>query len=155
MSFNQIFDVAGSAMNAQTVRLNTISSNLANADSVSGNPNEVFKPLKPVFVAQYDHTQRTTLNHSQDSFDQFRGDRSIPSARVMVADVIQVDSLMDKRYEPSNPLANDKGFVYYSGINAVNEMADMMSASRSFELNVDVLGSAKSMQQSLIRVLEV
>lgn len=144
MSFQQIFATAGSAMTAQTVRLNTISSNLANADSVSGNEDEVFKPLKPIFATVYNN-----INKSNN------GTNSVASAQVMVADVVSMDSVTQKRHEPENPLANNEGYVFYSGINVVAEMADMMSASRSFEMNVEVLGNAKSMQQSLIRILEV
>jgi len=144
MSFQQIFLTAGSAMTAQTIRLNTISSNLANADSVSGNKEEVFKPLKPVFATVYNNINSPSAQA-----------HNIQSAQVMVADVVEVESLTQQRYEPANPLANDEGYVFYSGINVVNEMADMMSASRSFEMNVEVLNNAKSMQQSLITVLEV
>ncbi|MFT6927710.1 MAG: flagellar basal-body rod protein FlgC [Psychromonas sp.] len=142
MSFQQIFLTAGSAMTAQTVRLNTISSNLANADSVSGNKEDVFKPLKPIFATLYNNIN----NGSADT---------IQSAQVVVADVVATESLTQKRHEPGNPLANAEGYVFYSGIDVVGEMADMMSASRSFEMNVEVLSNAKSMQQSLISVLEV
>lgn len=69
---------------------------------------------------------------------------------IRVADVIEVPSVTEERFEPDNPLSNDQGYVYYSGINVVNEMADMMSATRSFEASVEVLGNAKSMQQSLL-----
>jgi flagellar basal-body rod protein FlgC len=144
MSFQQIFLTAGSAMTAQTVRLNTISSNLANADSVSGNKDEVFKPLKPIFATVYNN-----INNSSSAAN------NIQSAQVVVADVVATESLTQKRHEPENPLANAEGYVFYSGIDVVGEMADMMSASRSFEMNVEVLSNAKSMQQSLISVLEV
>jgi flagellar basal-body rod protein FlgC len=145
MSFQQIFSTAGSAMTAQTVRLNTISSNLANADSVSGNKEDVFKPLKPVFATVYNN-----INNNSSA-----AANNIQSAQVVVADVVATDSLTQKRHEPGNPLANDEGYVFYSGIDVVGEMADMMSASRSFEMNVEVLSNAKSMQQSLISILEV
>ena len=144
MSFQQIFATAGSAMTAQTVRLNTISSNLANTDSVSGNESEVFKPLKPVFATVYNNVNKAN-----------GGANNPASAQVLVADVVAMDSRIEKRHEPDNPLANNDGDVFYSGINVVAEMADMMSASRSFEMNIEVLGNAKSMQQSLIRILEV
>lgn len=141
MSFSGIYETAGSAMSAQTIRLNTISSNLANADSVSGNPNEVYKPLKPVFSAVY----------NQYSAD---GNRQgvVP---VRIADVISVDSQMESKYEPHNPLAGKDGMVYYSGINPVSEMADMMSATRSFEASTSVFGAVKSMQQSLLQIWDI
>jgi len=143
VSFGQIFNTAASAMTAQTIRLNTISSNLANADSVSGNKDQVYKSLKPVFATIY-----SDINSSAEEYQ-------VASAKVMVADVVALDSLIQKKHEPDNPLSNEEGNVFYSGISPVSEMADMMSASRSFEMNVEVLGNAKSMQQSLIRLLEI
>ncbi|WP_394152437.1 flagellar basal body rod protein FlgC [Vibrio maritimus] len=141
MSFFGIYETAGSAMTAQTVRLNTISSNLANADSVSGDPAKVYKPLKPIFSSIY--------NQFDSKLSQNLGAHQgiVP---IRIADVVEVSSMTEERFEPDNPLSNDEGYVYYSGINVVNEMADMMSATRSFEASVEVLGNAKSMQQSLL-----
>ncbi|CAE6917788.1 flagellar basal body rod protein FlgC [Vibrio sp. B1FLJ16] len=141
MSFNALYDTAGSALNAQTIRLNTVSSNLANADSVASNPNDVYKALKPVFSSVYNQFQSQQLENPT----------SVP---VYIADVVEVESLVEGRYEPNNPLANEDGYIYHSGINVVNEMADMMSATRSFEASAEVLSNVKSMQQSLLRLME-
>ncbi|MBR9786785.1 flagellar basal body rod protein FlgC [Vibrio sp. J1-1] len=140
MSFTDIYSIAGSAMNAQTVRLNTVASNLANADAVSANPDDAYKALKPVFATVYGKTQ---LSMSNDAY---------PSAEVKIVDVVQSASEAEKRFEPSHPLANDEGYVYYPGIDVVSEMADMMSATRSFETNVEVLANVKSMQQGLLKL---
>ncbi|MCY9872319.1 flagellar basal body rod protein FlgC [Vibrio barjaei] len=140
MSFNNIYEVSSSALNAQTIRMNAISSNLANVDSIAGSREEAYKPLKPVFAAQY--------NKSLAKMEQ----ASVP---VQVADIVEIDSLVEGRFEPENPLADKDGYVYYSGINVVNEMADMMSATRSFEANAEVINNVKSMQQSLLRVWEL
>lgn len=140
MSFNGIYETSGSAMMAQTIRLNTISSNLANADSVASNPNDVYKPLKPVFTSVF------------NSLSAQPASGSVP---VRIADVIEVSGMSESRYEPGHPLANNEGYVYHSGINVVNEMADMMSSTRSFEANVEVLNNVKSMQQSLMRIWEL
>ncbi|NUW68172.1 flagellar basal body rod protein FlgC [Vibrio coralliilyticus] len=140
MSFTDIYSIAGSAMNAQTVRLNTVASNLANADAVSANPDDAYKALKPVFATVYSKTQ---LSASKESY---------PNAEVRIVDVVQSAAQAEKRFEPSNPLANDKGYVYYPDIDVVSEMADMMSATRSFETNVEVLSNVKSMQQGLLRL---
>lgn len=145
MSFFGIYETAGSAMTAQTVRLNTISSNLANADSVSGDPAKVYKPLKPIFSSIYNQFDASQSLHQGRLQGSHQG--IVP---IRVADVIEVPSVTEERFEPDNPLSNDQGYVYYSGINVVNEMADMMSATRSFEASVEVLGNAKSMQQSLL-----
>ena len=140
MAFNDIYNIAGTAMNAQTVRLNTIASNLANADAASSTPNGAYQSLKPVFATIYGKNQYDVQKNSY------------PSAEVRIVDVIQVPSSVDKKYEPNNPLSNEDGFVFYPGIDVVSEMTDMMSASRSFETNVEVLNNVKSMQQGLLRL---
>lgn len=140
MSFTDIYSIAGSAMNAQTVRLNTVASNLANADAVAANPEDAYKALKPVFATVYNKVQLAS------------GDNVYPNAQVRIMDVIQHQGDAEKRFEPSNPLANDEGYVYYPDIDVVAEMADMMSATRSFETNVEVLANVKSMQQGMLRL---
>ncbi|APA68925.1 flagellar basal body rod protein FlgC [Janthinobacterium sp. 1_2014MBL_MicDiv] len=135
MSFQDISKIAGSAMAAQTVRLNTIASNLANADSVAGSEGETYRARKPVFSAVMDGA-------------------SGAGGRVQVLDVVQSDEPLRKVYEPGHPMANADGMVYYPNVNQVAEMTDMMSASRAFETNVEVLGRIKSMQQSLLKLGE-
>jgi flagellar basal-body rod protein FlgC len=133
MSFKDIAQIAGSAMAAQSVRLNTIASNLANADTVSGSEGEAYRARKPVFAAIMDNGA---------------------AGRVQVLDVVQSADPLRKAYEPDNPLANAEGMVFYPNVNEVAEMADMMAASRAFETNVEVLGRIKSMQQSLLKLGE-
>ncbi|HEY2452462.1 MAG TPA: flagellar basal body rod protein FlgC [Scandinavium sp.] len=140
MAFSDIYRVSGSAMSAQTVRLNTVASNLANAETPAPSEAEVYKARHPVFAAVYQN-------------DELMNDRSLAGARVQVLDVVQTGQSV-KRFEPNHPMADDNGFVYYPDVNVVEEMADMMSASRSFETNVDVLNNVKSMQQSLLRLGE-
>ncbi|WP_325893201.1 flagellar basal body rod protein FlgC [Grimontia sp. NTOU-MAR1] len=140
MAFTDIYTIAGSAMTAQTVRLNTVASNLANADAVSANPDDAYKALKPVFATVYSNTQLTA------------GKNTYPNAEVRIVDVVKSSNEAEKRFEPNNPLANDEGYVYYPGIDVVSEMADMMSATRSFETNVEVMSNVKSMQQGLLKL---
>ncbi|AAM87004.1 flagellar basal body rod protein FlgC [Yersinia pestis] len=140
MSFNQIYRVAGSAMTAQTIRLNTIASNLANAESPAASAATVYKARSPVFSAVY--SARTAADP-----------RGVQSAQVQVLDVVEVGGSV-QRYEPNHPMANPQGYVFYPAVNVVSEMADMMSASRSFETNVEVLNSVKSMQQSVLKLGE-
>ncbi|PKH25405.1 flagellar basal body rod protein FlgC [Enterobacterales bacterium CwR94] len=140
MSFNDIYRVSGSAMSAQTVRLNTIASNLANAESPAASADATYKARRPVFAAIYERNQMVDSG-------------KMAGARVQVLDVVETGSAV-QRYEPGNPLADAQGNVYYPDINPVEEMADMMSASRNFETNVDVLNSVKSMQQSLLKLGE-
>ncbi|KAB8061963.1 flagellar basal body rod protein FlgC [Janthinobacterium sp. FT14W] len=137
MSFQDISKIAGSAMAAQTVRLNTIASNLANADSVAGSEAETYRARKPVFSAVMDGAGASGAG-----------------GRVQVLDVVQSDEPLRKVYEPGHPMANADGMVFYPNVNQVAEMTDMMSASRAFETNVEVLGRIKSMQQSLLKLGE-
>lgn len=138
MSFKQISQIAGSAMSAQTVRLNTIASNLANAQSAAGSETSTYHARKPVFAAL---AAREGL-----------GDQQLAGARVQVLDVVESQEPLRKAYEPENPLANENGEVFYPNVNPVAEMTDMLSASRAFETNVEVLSRVKSMQQSLLRL---
>lgn len=140
MAFTDIYSTAGSAMTAQTVRLNTIASNLANADAVASNPDDAYKALKPVFATVYGKTQLSV------------SDNAYPNAEVRIVDVVKSAAPAEQRYEPKNPLANADGYVYYPDIDVVAEMADMMSATRSFETNVEVLSNVKSMQQGLLKL---
>lgn len=139
MSFKDISQIAGSAMRAQTVRLNTIASNLANVDSSSGTEQSTYHARKPVFATVYQYGQ------SGDSQDV---------AKVQVLDVVQSTEPLRKAYEPSNPKAGADGVVYYPNVNAVEEMTDMMDASRAFQTNVEVLSRVKSMQQDLLKLGE-
>ena len=133
MSFKDIANIAGSAMAAQSVRLNTIASNLANADTAASTEADAYRARKPVFAAMMD------------------GDAG---GRVQVLDVVQSSEPLRRVYEPGNPLADAEGMVVYSNVNSVSEMADMMSASRAFETNVEVLGRIRNMQQSLLKLGE-
>jgi len=141
MSFESIYRIAGSAMSAQTVRLNTVASNLANADSAADSPDRVYQARKPVFAAVYN-------NESLNAGTNFVG------ARVQLLDVVSSGREPQRRYEPGNPQADRDGYVYYPDINVIEEMTDMMSASRSFETSVEVLNRVKSMQQGLLRLGE-
>ncbi len=140
MSFNNIYQIAGSGMNAQIIRLNTIASNLANAESPAASAELAYKARRPVFAEVYQ------ANHLMNN-------RAMAGARVQVLDVVEAGGTV-QRYEPGNPLANANGYVFYPDINTVEETADMMSASRNFETNVEVLNSIKSMQQSLLKLGE-
>ncbi len=140
MSFKSISQIAGSAMNAQTVRLNTIASNLANASTAASSEAEVYRARKPVFAAIYERAAFT--------------EDAMPGARVQVLDVVQSTEPVRQVYEPDNPLADENGIVFYPNVNPVAEMTDMMSAARAFETNVEVLNRVKSMQQALLKLGE-
>ena len=134
MGLFNVFDVSGSAMNAQTVRLNTISSNLANADSVSGNPDQVYKAKSPIF--------ETLLQQAVDK----------NAVGVQVKEIMESNAAPLVRYEPNHPLADAQGNIYSPNINTVEQMANMMSASRSYETNIEVMNTSK---QLLLRTIQL
>lgn len=142
MSFDSIFRIAGSSMNAQTVRLNTVVSNLANAESAAGSVDAVYRSRKPVFAAVYGN-------------DELVRKGGMSGAHVQVMDVVSSDREPQKRYEPNHPLADRSGYVFYADVNEIEEMTDMMSATRSFETSVEVLNRVKGMQQSLLKLGEM
>jgi flagellar basal-body rod protein FlgC len=141
MSFDSIYRIAGSSMNAQTVRLNTVASNLANAESASSRAQDVYQARKPMFAAVYENGQLT------------RG-VGMGGAHVQVLDVVTAGREPVRRYEPDSPLADRDGYVFYANVNEIEEMTDMMSATRSFETGVEVLNRVRSMQQGLLKLGE-
>ena len=143
MSLNNIFDVAGSGMNAQSVRLNTTASNIANADTASSSTDEVYRARHPVFQASFNQM----LGYSKDGLNAPE-----ESAGVAVLGVVESDAPLQPRYEPNHPMADDEGYVYYPNVNVVEEMTNMISASRSFQMKVDVMNSAKQMMQRVLSI---
>jgi flagellar basal-body rod protein FlgC len=133
MGLFSIFDIAGSAMSAQTVRLNSTASNLANADSVSGTEEGVYRARRPVFAT------------FQESLD-----RSV--AGVRVTGIVEDARPAQQQYQPDHPLANTEGYIYRPNINVVEEMADMISASRTYQNNVEVVNTSKQMLMNLLRL---
>lgn len=140
-SFN-IFDIAGSGMSAQTVRLNTTASNLANADSVSSDPNAAYKARHPVFKAVQSAIAGQMANQLGAQ----------ASSSVQVTGIAQSQAEAQSRYEPGNPMANADGHVYSSNVNVVEEMADMISASRSYQNNVEVMNTSKDLMLATLKL---
>jgi len=140
MSSFKAFDIAGSGMAAQSVRLNTTASNLANAESVSGDPTKVYRPRHPIFEAVRAQLQSAGVNGTG-------GD-----AAVRVRGIYESPAPPSARYEPGNPLANDQGYVYAPSVNAVEEMVNMISASRSYQNNVEVMNTSKELLLATLRL---
>ena len=139
MSSFKAFDIAGSGMAAQSVRLNTTASNLANAESVSGDPNTVYKPRHPVFEAV--RQQLAAGAQAQDS-----------GAAVRVSGIYESQAPATQRYEPGNPLADANGYVYEPSVNSVEEMVNMISASRSYQNDVEVMNTSKELLLATLRL---
>ena len=142
MSLGNIFDIAGSGMTAQSLRLNTTASNIANAETASSSTGETYRARKPVFAA----VQQSLLNGTQPGF----GSGVEGGAGVRVEGIVESAAELQMRYEPNHPAANEDGYVYYPNVNVAEEMADMMSSSRSFQMNVDIMNTAKSMMQRIL-----
>lgn len=136
MSLLDVFDIAGSGMAAQTVRLNTTASNLANAQSVSSNMADTYRARHPVFASRLERAQ--SLSESS----AIQG--------VQVLGIVESSAPLDLRYEPDHPLADGEGYVAYPNVNVVEEMANMISATRSFQLNAEILNSVKSLAERLL-----
>jgi len=134
MSSFKIFDIAGSGMSAQSVRLNTVASNLANADSVSGTPQGVYHARHPVFQALVG------------------GGNDPASAGVSVTGIAESKAAPETRYDPGNPLADAQGYVYAPSVNVVEEMTDMISASRSYQNNVEVLSTTRDLMLATLKL---
>ncbi|WP_039913680.1 flagellar basal body rod protein FlgC [Cellvibrio mixtus] len=145
MALGNIFDIAGTGMNAQSLRLNTTASNLANAQSASSSVNEVYRSRQPVFAAiQRDAMRANTVEGTYS-------DNEVESqVGVQVLGIVESDAPLQRRYEPDHPKADEQGYVYYPNVNPVEEMANMIAASRSFQMNVEVMNSAKQMVQRVL-----
>jgi flagellar basal-body rod protein FlgC len=141
MSSFKAFEIAGSGMSAQSVRLNTTASNLANAESVSGDPNKVYKARHPIFEAvRAQLSANAALNPDGGN------------AAVRVTGIYESQAPAAARYEPGNPLANSEGYVYAPAVNVVEEMVNMISASRSYQNNVEVMNTSKDLLLATLRL---
>jgi flagellar basal-body rod protein FlgC len=132
MSLLQIFDVSGSAVSAQSQRLNVVASNLANADTVAGPDGQAYKARQVVF--------QTALMGE------------VGAAGVRVSNVVEQDTPGRKVHDPKHPSADALGYVTYSNVSPVEEMVNMISASRSYQNNIEVMNTAKSL---LLKTLQL
>jgi flagellar basal-body rod protein FlgC len=130
MSALKIFDIAGSGMNAQSLRLNLVASNISNANTVSSSEGDVYKSRQPVFAAEF----KKVMDKQNDGTSQ-----------VNIMGVIESQAPTVMEYAPNHPMADKNGYIFKPNVNTVEEMANMMSASRSYQNNVEVLNTAKQM----------
>ncbi len=135
MSLFNVFNIAGSGMSAQALRLNVTASNLANAESVSSSVDKTYRARQPVFAAV---------------FDPMRADGVSTGVRVL--GVVESGAPLQSRYEPEHPMADGKGYVYLPNVNLIEEMANTISAARAYQNNVEVINTSK---QLLIRTLSL
>ena len=135
MSSFKIFDIAGSGMNAQNLRLNVVASNLANVDAVSSSIDETYRSRQPVFRAMFDQANRGN-----------------PAVGVRMAGVVESEAPLVREYAPNHALADEEGYIYRPNVNVVEEMANMISASRAYQNNVEVLNATRQMLSATINL---
>lgn len=140
MALDRIFNIAGSALNAQTTRMNTTASNLANSGTVTGKENEAFRAKRTVF--------KTILEQQQKPHEQgFAGG-------VRIEKIMDDPSPIRKMSEPNNPMADKDGYVYLANVNEMTEMVEMMAASRSYQNNVEVVNTTRQMLMRTIDIIK-
>lgn len=144
MALFNIFNIAGSGMSAESVRLNTVASNLANADSVSSSASTAYKARFPVFQAV-----QAALTPGASATLQGA------DASVAVNGIVQSNAPVTARYEPGNPMADAKGYVYSSNVNVVEQMVDMISASRSYQNDAQVLNTSKTLAIDTLKLGQI
>jgi len=137
MSLFRVFDIAGSAMTAQSMRLNTTASNLANAESATSSTGQPYRAKQVVFTA----TQMSPV--------------APQSLGVKVSAISEDMSPPRLVYDPKNPLADDKGYIAMPNVNVVEEMTNMLSASRSYQTNADMMNTAKTLLQRTLQLGQV
>jgi flagellar basal-body rod protein FlgC len=135
MSMFQIFNVSGSAVSAQSQRLNVVASNLANADTVAGPDGQAYKARQVVF--------QTALMGAGNN---------VGNAGVRVSNISEDQTPGRKVHDPKHPQADAEGYVTYSNVNTVEEMVNMISASRSYQNNIEVMSTAKNL---LLKTLQL
>jgi len=128
-----VFEIAGRAMSAQLVRLNTTASNLANAGSLSGTREGAYRAMKPVFSTVFDAAERGR-------------------ATVGIEDIVVASGEPAKRYEPDHPLANAEGFVFEAAVDPNQELVEMVETSRQYLNNVEVMQTAKGLLLATLRL---
>lgn len=139
MSLERILATAASGMEAQKFRMATTASNLANAETTAARPEDVYKAKKPVFEAI-----------QGDVMSMLDGAGQAPGIRV--TDIVELNDAPLRRYDPGHPNSNADGFVFSPAVNVMTEMADMIAASRAYEVNVEVMKDARELSQQLLRM---
>ncbi|MDE2600383.1 MAG: flagellar basal body rod protein FlgC [Rhodocyclaceae bacterium] len=136
MSLSNVFAISGSALTAQSARLNTTASNLANADSIVGADGKPYRSKQVVFKAVPVGEQGAVAG----------------SMGVRVSQVVESAAPMRQIYDPNNPAADEKGMVNMPNVNVVEEMVNMISSSRSYQNNVEVMNTAKALMQKTLTI---
>lgn len=135
MSSLRIFDIVGSGMSAQNLRLNLVASNLANVDAVSSSIDQTYRSRQPVFQAMLDQSNPNA-----------------PAQGVRMAGVVESQAPLNREFSPGHPMADADGYIYKPNVNPVEEMANMISASRAYQSNVEVANAARQMMTAALNL---
>ena len=145
MALFDVFDLAGSGLRAQSMRLNVTASNLANADNVATTPEGAYRARHPVFSS---YMQASDNGPGTSGFGFGQGE----STGVRVLGIVESAIEPVRRYEPAHPLADEDGYVYATNVNPIEEMVNMLSASRSYQSNVEMLNTTKELLLGTLRL---
>ena len=140
MSLERLMSIADTGMNAKLIRMNTTASNLANAGVVAGTDAGAFRAKRPVF--------ESLLNNAISGKESFEGG-------VRVNEIINYPKPVKQVFEPNNPLADDNGYVFASNVNEIEELIEIMDASRAYQNNVEVISTAKQLMSRTLEVIKV
>jgi flagellar basal-body rod protein FlgC len=140
MSLFNVLNVTGTGMSAQSVRLNTTASNIANADSVSSSADKTYRARHPVFAAAMQEAAAGQITNNGSSVG------------VNVLGVVESDKPLNVEYSPNHPMADKEGYIYKPNVNVIEEMTNMISASRSYQTNVQLAESAKNMLNKTLQL---
>lgn len=135
MEINNIFDVARHAMSAQMVRLNTVSSNIANAGSIASSAAEAYRPMRPVFETVYADTMR-------------RPGLSTARAR----EIVSLDRDPERQYRPDHPMADEEGYIYVAQVNQEEEMVEMLEASRQYQNVMETVSTMRTLMARTVKM---
>lgn len=145
----KIFDIAGSGMQAQTIRLNLVASNLANADTVSSSINQTYRSRQPVFATQMQDAMERLKTNFPSKTAKVQDDKAVG---VEVLAVVESQTPMRAEYSPDHPMADKDGYIYKPNVNPIEELTNMMSASRSYQDNTEVVNTAKQLMLQTLRM---
>lgn len=135
MSSFKVFDIAATGMNAQNLRLNVVASNMANVDAVSSSEGDTYKARQPIFKAMVDQYNPNA-----------------PSGGVHMAGVVESEAPLVREFNPNHPMADEDGYIFRPNVNPVEEMANMISASRAYQSNVEIVNAAKQMMSAVLNL---
>ncbi len=150
MSLFSIFKVASSGMTAQSQRLNTVASNIANADSATGPDGNVYRAKHVVFAAQA--VEEAGASGMAGTASIASTNRAGGATGVQVSSVIEDQSAPRRVFDPKHPMADEAGYVSMPNVNPVDEMVNMISASRAYQNNVETLNTAKTLLQKTLTI---